>query len=68
MKRKTGIQVLSMLLTVLLVNMVLVPAVSAEAEATGGVDLDQYTIPNLKMDRSIETIAISGPKQTYFDH
>ncbi len=60
MKRKTGIQVLSMLLTVLLVNMVLVPAVSAEAEATGGVDLDQYTIPNLKMDRSIETIAISG--------
>jgi hypothetical protein len=60
MKAKAGMRAFSMLLAVLLVSMVLVPVASAEAEATAGVDLDQYTIPDLKMDRTIETIAISG--------
>lgn len=60
MNGKIGVQAFSMLLAVLLVSMVLVPAVSAEAQTDAGVDLDQYTIPDLKMDRSIETIAISG--------
>lgn len=49
-----------MLLALLLVSVGVVPVVSAEGEVTAGVDLDLYTIPDLKMDRSIETIAISG--------
>ena len=60
MNGKIGVQAFSMLLAVLLVSMVLVPAVSAEAQTDASVDLDQYTIPDLKMDRSIEPIAISG--------
>lgn len=60
MNGKIGVQAFSMLLAVLLVSMVLVPAVSAEAQTDAGVDLDRYTIPDLKVDRSIETIAISG--------
>ncbi len=60
MNGKIGMRAFSMLLAVLLVSMGVVPVVSAEGEVTAGVDLDQYTIPDLKMDRSIETITISG--------
>ncbi|MDK2890242.1 MAG: hypothetical protein PWR21_874, partial [Methanoculleus sp.] len=60
MNGKIGMRAFSVLLTVLLVSVVLVPVVSAEEQTDALVDLDQYTIPDLKMDRSIETIAISG--------
>jgi len=60
MNEKIGLRAFSTLLAVMLVSVVAVPAVSAEAQTTTGVDLEQYTISELKMDRSIETIAISG--------
>lgn len=60
MKTKIRMRALSVLLAVLLVSVVVVPAVSAEEQAGAGIDFDQYVIPELNVDRSIDTIAISG--------
>ena len=60
MKLKKGMRALSVLLAVMLVSVVMVPAVSAGAQKDTGIDFEKYAIPELKEDRSIETIAISG--------
>ncbi|MFA5396308.1 MAG: hypothetical protein WC346_09905 [Methanogenium sp.] len=59
MKIKRRAWALSVLLAVMLVSVVMVP-VSAETQRDAGIDFEQYTIPELKEDRSLETIAISG--------
>jgi len=60
MKKKIGMRALPVLLALLLVSAMVVPAVSAGEQTDAGIDFDQYAIPELKVDRSIETIAISG--------
>jgi hypothetical protein len=60
MKENFGMRAFSVLLAMMLVGAVMVPAVSAEAQTSTGIDFDQYAIPDLKIDSSMETIAISG--------
>ena len=51
---------LPVLLVLLFVSVIVAPAVSAETQIDTGIDLEQYAIPELKENRSLETIAISG--------
>jgi hypothetical protein len=60
MKAKKEMRVLSLLMVLALAGAMFVPVVSAGTQYSEGVDLDSYVVPDLKIDSSLEEIAISG--------
>lgn len=57
---KSGMQTFFTLIALLLASVLLLPPVIADEQAGSGFDLDNYVIPELKFNESMETIAISG--------
>ena len=60
MKIKKGMRALSLLMVMALLGAMFVPAVSAETQFDKEINFDSYVIPDLKIDSSLEEIAISG--------
>ncbi len=59
MNKKIGMQAFPLLLAAMLVSTGFVPIASAIAGEGAGIDFDRYSPPQLNVDPSIETIAIS---------
>ncbi|MCK9307068.1 MAG: hypothetical protein M0P17_06015 [Methanoculleus sp.] len=59
MNTKIGMQAFPLLLAVMLVSAGVMPLASATENEGAGIDLDRYSPPQLNVDPSIETIAIS---------
>lgn len=60
MNKKIGMQAFPLLLAAMLVSTGFVPIASAIAGEGAGIDFDRYSPPQLNVDPSIETIAISA--------
>lgn len=60
MKSKKVMRALSLLMVLALLGAIFVPAVSANTQYSGENTWDSYAVPDLKIDSSIKTIAISG--------
>ena len=60
MKIEKGMRALSLLIVLALVGAMFVPVVSANTQFSEEIDMDSYTVPDLKINSSIEAIGISG--------